>query len=95
MDRHPLLSSGRPRENRLHSAIGYLRPADLHAGTHTVIVEHRQAALDAAYAAHAERFTARPTRAKIPTKAWINRPSIQASPATSIDGMKERSAALA
>jgi putative transposase len=62
-----------------HSGIGYLRPADLHAGNHTVIVEHRQAALDTAYAAHPERFTQRPHPAKIPTKAWINRPSIQTS----------------
>ena len=66
-------------EVHYHSGIGYLRPADLHAGNHTVIVEHRQTALDAAYAAHPARFTSRPTPAKIPTKAWINRPSIQSS----------------
>lgn len=64
-------------EVHYHSGIGYLRPADLHAGNHTAIVAHRQAALDAAYAAHPQRFTARPHPAKIPTKAWINRPSIQ------------------
>jgi putative transposase len=62
-----------------HSGIGYLRPADLHAGNHTVIVAHRQAALDAARAAHPEGSTARPTPATIPTKASINRPSIQTS----------------
>lgn len=66
-------------EVHYHSGIGYLRPADLHAGNHTVIVEHRQTALDAAHAAHPERFTQRPRPAKIPTKAWINRPSIQTS----------------
>ena len=66
-------------EVHYHSGIGYLRPADLHAGNHTAIVDHRQAALDAAQAAHPERFTARPHPAKIPTKAWINRPSIQTS----------------
>jgi putative transposase len=66
-------------EVHYHSAIGYLRPADLHAGNHTAIVAHRQTALDAAHAAHPERFTARPTPAKIPAKAWINRPSIQTS----------------
>jgi hypothetical protein len=43
-----------------HSGIGYLRPADLHDGRHTAIVEHRQAVLDAAAAAHPERFTRRP-----------------------------------
>ena len=41
-------------EVHYHSAIGYLRPADLHAGNHTVIVAHRQTALDNAYAAHPE-----------------------------------------
>ena len=66
-------------EVHYHSGIGYLRPDDLHAGNHTAIVAHRQAALDAAYAAHPERFTARPRPVKIPTKAWINRPSIQTS----------------
>jgi len=64
-------------EVHYHSGIGYLRPADLHAGNHTAIVEHRQAALDAAAAAHPERFTKPPTPPKVPTKAWINKPSIQ------------------
>jgi putative transposase len=43
-----------------HSGIGYLRPADLHTGNHTAIIEHRQAVLDAAAAAHPERFAHRP-----------------------------------
>lgn len=64
-------------EVHYHSGIGYLRPADLHAGNHTAITEHRQATLDTAYAAHPERFTQRPTPPKIPTKAWINKPTIQ------------------
>ena len=64
---------------RAVAEVDYLRPADLHAGNHTAIIEHRQAALDAAHAAHPERFTARPRPAKVPTKAWINRPSIQTS----------------
>lgn len=62
-----------------HSGIGYLRPADLHEGNHTAIIEHRQTVLDAAAAAHPERFTHRPTPAKVPTKAWINKPTIQSS----------------
>jgi putative transposase len=62
-----------------HSGIGYLRPADLHDGNHTAIVEHRQATLDAAAAAHPERFTSRPTPPKVPTKAWINKPVIQSA----------------
>lgn len=60
-----------------HSGIGYLRPADLHTGNHTVIIEHRQSTLDAAAAAHPERFTKPPTPNKVPTKAWINKPTIQ------------------
>jgi putative transposase len=62
-----------------HSGIGYLRPADLHDGNHHAIIEHRQATLDAAAAAHPERFTNRPTPPKIPTKAWINKPVIQSA----------------
>jgi len=61
-----------------HSGIGYLRPADLHTGAHTEILQRRQATLDAAAAAHPERFTAKhPTPPQAPTRAWINRPSIQ------------------
>jgi len=66
-------------EVHYHSGIGYLRPADLHDGNHTIIVEHRQATLDAARAAHPERFTTRPKPPEIPTKAWINKPTIQSS----------------
>jgi len=62
-----------------HSGIGYLRPADLHDGNHTTIIEHRQTVLDAAAQAHPERFARRPTPAKVPTKAWINKPSIQSA----------------
>ncbi len=63
-------------EVHYHSGIGYLRPADLHAGNHTAIVEARQATLDAAAEAHPERFTKRPRPPAVPTKAWINRPTI-------------------
>jgi putative transposase len=64
-------------EVHYHSGIGYLRPADLHDGNQDAIIEHRQTTLDAAVVAHPERFTQRPTPAKVPTKAWINKPSIQ------------------
>lgn len=66
-------------EIHYHSAIGYLRPADLHHGNHTTILQHRQTTLDAAAAAHPERFTTRPTPPQVPTKAWINKPSIQSA----------------
>lgn len=64
-------------EVHYHSGIGYLRPADLHAGRHEAITERRQATLDSAARAHPERFAKRPAPHRIPTKAWINRPSIQ------------------
>lgn len=64
-------------EVHYHSGIGYLRPADLHDGTHNVIIERRQTTLDAAAAAHPERFTKHPRPANAPKQAWINKPSIQ------------------
>ncbi len=66
-------------EIHYHCGIGYLRPADLHDGNQHAIIEHRQATLDAAASAHPERFTTRPTPPKVPTKAWINKPSIQSA----------------
>ncbi|MCA1782114.1 MAG: integrase core domain-containing protein [Intrasporangiaceae bacterium] len=60
-----------------HSGIGYLHPADLHAGRETEILEARQVTLDQAAAAHPERFPHRPKPATPPSTAWINRPTIQ------------------
>lgn len=60
-----------------HSGIGYLRAADLHASRHPAILENRQAVLDAAAAAHPQRFNRRPQPATPPSRAWINRPVIQ------------------
>lgn len=60
-----------------HSGIGYLHPADVHAGRQDAILEHRQTTLDQAQAAHPERFSHRPKPATPPTEAWINRPNIQ------------------
>ncbi|WP_428373481.1 transposase [Mycolicibacterium sp.] len=64
-------------EVHYHSAIGYLRPADLHDGAHAVILERRQATLALAAATHPERFSRPPRPARVPEHAWINRPSIQ------------------
>jgi putative transposase len=60
-----------------HSGIGYLRPADLHAGRHHEILKRRQEVLDQAHAAHPQRFHRRPKPAAPPMKAWINRPAHQ------------------
>lgn len=62
-----------------HSGIGYLRPADLHAGRHQEILGHRQEVLDQAQRAHPERFHQRPCPAAPPSKVWINRPLIKSS----------------
>ena len=66
-------------EVHYHSSIGYLRPGDLHAGNHTTIIQRRQDTLDTAATAHPERFTKRPTPPHAPTKAWINKPTIQSA----------------
>lgn len=62
-----------------HSGVAYLHPADVHAGRASQIVAARQRVLDAAYAAHPERFPrGQPVAAEPPTEAWINKPAIQA-----------------
>lgn len=64
-----------------HSGIGYLHPADVHAGTADTVVATRQAVLDAAFHANPDRFRRRrPSAATPPTKAWINKPTIQTNP---------------
>jgi putative transposase len=57
-----------------HSGIGLHAPASVHDGTARKIREHRQEVLDAAYAAHPERFRSRPVAPKLPEQAWINKP---------------------
>lgn len=58
-----------------HSGIGLHTPASVHFGTAAEIRAQRQATLDAAYAAHPDRFgRRRPEPPKLPTAAWINQP---------------------
>lgn len=62
-----------------HSGIGLHTPASVHYGTAAEVRVQRQHTLDAAYAAHPERFgDRRPTAPKLPTVAWINQPSQEA-----------------
>jgi putative transposase len=70
-----------------HSGIGLHTPQSVHDGTARKIRERRQEILDAAYAAHPERFRSRPAAPKLPEKAWINkpRPTIQTQEATQIN----------
>jgi putative transposase len=58
-----------------HSGIGMMTPAMVHYGRALAVRENRQLALDAAYAAHPERFVRRaPTPAPLPKEVWINKP---------------------
>ncbi len=71
-----------------HSGIGFLTPEQHHRGEGSAITAQRQVALDAAYAAHPERFVrGRPMAPRIPTAAWINPPTAtigsSAAPASS------------
>jgi len=58
-----------------HSSLGLLTPATVHYGQAAALLEKRQRVLDAAYAAHPERFVKKhPTVQSLPDAVWINRP---------------------
>jgi len=58
-----------------HSGIGHLTPAAVHTGQAPAIPEHRAVTLQAAYAAHPDRFVhGTPEPPPLPVAAWINRP---------------------
>lgn len=58
-----------------HSGIGMMTPAMVHYGLATAVRENRQLALDAAYAAHPERFVrGAPAPPTLPKEVWINKP---------------------
>ena len=57
-----------------HSGIGWHTAASVHFGTAGAVDDARQSTLDAARAAHPERFTSRPRPPKIPDHSWINQP---------------------
>ena len=70
------------REHR-HSGIGLHTPADVHYGRAEQIRAERAAVLEAAYAAHPERFVRKPPAPpKLPTIAWINQPTQEANSTT-------------
>jgi putative transposase len=63
-----------------HSGIGFLTPAVVHHGLAEEVIGRRRLVLEAAYAAHPERFVNEPpTPADLPKKVWINPPA-QAPP---------------
>jgi len=58
-----------------HSGIGLLTPAMVHFGRAPEILASRQKTLDAAFAAHRERFVRkRPEPLRLPEAVWINPP---------------------
>ena len=58
-----------------HSGIGMMTPAMVHHGLAPAVRENRQLALDAAYAAHPERFVRKaPSPPPLPKEVWINKP---------------------
>ena len=60
-----------------HSGIALHTPASMHFGTADDVQDARTHVLDAAYAANPRRFcNRRPTPPKLPTIAWINKPTI-------------------
>ena len=64
-----------------HSGIGLLTPAMVHRGQAVEQVAARAQVLEAAYAAHPERFVRGcPRPPEVPTAVWINPPSKGACP---------------
>lgn len=58
-----------------HSGLGLHAPADVHYGLAKAIRDKRAGVLDAAYAAHPERFVRKPPEPpRFPETSWINRP---------------------
>jgi putative transposase len=58
-----------------HSGVGLMTPATVHYDQAHIVSQQRQQVLQAAYAAHPERFVrGLPTPPELPTAVWINRP---------------------
>jgi putative transposase len=58
-----------------HSGIAMMTPAEVHAGRAEEARKRRQTILDAAYAAHPERFVkGAPQSRGVPEEVWINKP---------------------
>jgi len=58
-----------------HSSLCFLTPSQVHHGRAEAVLNQRQATLEAAFAAHPERFTKGPPRVReLPSEVWINPP---------------------
>jgi len=63
-------------EQHYHTGLNLLTPASVHYGQAETIRQQRQAVMNAAYAAHPERFSkGLPVVAAPPKEVWINPPS--------------------
>jgi len=63
-------------DEHYHSGIGLLTPAMVHYGQALEVLAGRKRTLDAAYAAHPERFVSKPPAPlALPEAVWINPPS--------------------
>jgi putative transposase len=80
-----------------HDGLGLLTPADVYFGRAPDVLAARQHVLDAAYAAHPERFVRKPpTSGAPPSEVWINKPLTSApanidrpaAPATSEEALQ-------
>jgi putative transposase len=66
-------------DEHYHLGLALMHPADVHHGRTADIVAARQRVLDAAHAAHPDRFvTGRPIQKAPPPAAWINPPETEA-----------------
>jgi putative transposase len=64
-----------------HAGLGLLTPHDVHHGQGEARRAQRATTLQAAYAAHPERFVrGTPTPPALPTEVWINKPATAATP---------------
>jgi len=64
-----------------HWGLGLLTPAVVHSGQAETVLAARQAVLNAAYAAHPERFVRHPPRPlTLPKEVWINPPADRPEP---------------
>jgi len=62
-------------DHHRHSGIGMMTPAMVHHGLAPAVRQNRQLVLDAAYAAHPDRFVRkRPVPLPLPKEVWINKP---------------------
>ena len=60
---------------RRRSGLALYTPSDVHYGRVQEVRQHRQAALDAAYQRHPNRFVRKPPEAALPPHTvWINPP---------------------